>query len=229
MSVNSDQDYPKASQAMHYGGVLSYCAGIFLIMAFCGPYWIQSYKETFSPFKHMGLWEYCFENYRYPYYQSDHLFHGCHHIFSQEYYVIREWLIPGWLMVVQTFVTLALLLSFTAQILAALTLIRWPLKFVLRYEWLLTGLCFIFNASASALLFLAVSIFGGQCWRRDWIEYPNYNYLSWSYAFAVISFFFHGFAAYSLFFESRRNYEQRRANSNLVMQMYPEHARNGYM
>ena len=59
------------------------------------PYWIQSYKETFSEFKHMGLWEYCFENYRFPNYQSDHLFNGCHHIFSQEYYVIREWLIPG--------------------------------------------------------------------------------------------------------------------------------------
>lgn len=113
------------------------------------PYWIQSYKETFSPFKHMGLWEYCFENYRYPYYQFPHLFHGCHHIFSQEYYVIREWLIPGWLMVVQTFVTLALMLSFSAQTLAALTLIRWPLKFVLRYEWLLTSLCFLFNATAS--------------------------------------------------------------------------------
>lgn len=177
----------------------------------------------------MGLWEYCFDNYRYPKYQADYLFDGCHHIFSQEYYVIREWLIPGWLMLVQTLVTLALMLSFSAQVLAALTLIRWPLKFVLRYEGILTGLCFVFNATASAFLFLAVSIFGGQCWRRDWLEYPNYNYLSWSYGFAVISFFFHGFAAYALFFDSKKYYEQRRANSNLVMQMYPDHARNGYM
>ena len=135
-------------------------------------------------------------------------------------------------MVVQAFVTLALLFSFTAQVLAALTLVRWPLKFVLRHEWLLTGLCFIFNATASelalnfdcapfythfvsefiyskimsvftgGLLFLAVSIFGGQCWRRDWLQYPNYNYVSWSYGFAVISFFFHGFAAFALFFVS---------------------------
>ena len=65
--------------------------------AFCySPYWIQSYQETFSDFKHMGLWEYCFDQFRYPYYQFDKLFDGCHYIFSQEYYVIREWLLPGW-------------------------------------------------------------------------------------------------------------------------------------
>jgi len=64
--------------------------------AFCySPYWIQSYQETFSDFKHMGLWEYCFDQFRYPYYQFDKLFDGCHYIFSQEYYVIREWLLPG--------------------------------------------------------------------------------------------------------------------------------------
>lgn len=59
------------------------------------PYWIQSYEETFSNFKHMGLWEFCFDQFRYPYYQFDKLFNGCHYIFSQELYVIREWLLPG--------------------------------------------------------------------------------------------------------------------------------------
>lgn len=70
-------------------------------------------------------------------------------IFKKCVYIICVVLWLGWLMVVQAFVTLALLFSFTAQVLAALTLVRWPLKFVLRNEWLLTGLCFIFNASAS--------------------------------------------------------------------------------
>lgn len=91
----------------------------------------------------MGLWEYCFKQFRYPYYQFDKQFDGCHHIFSEEYYVIREWLLPGWLMVVQTFVTLSLLLSFFAQVVIALTLIRWPLKFVLNYEWLLSAFAFV--------------------------------------------------------------------------------------
>lgn len=111
------------------------------------PYWIESYQETFSTFKHMGLWEYCFEQFRYPYYQFDKLFDGCHHIFSQEYFVIREWLLPVWLMVVQAFVTLSLLLSFSSQAIIVLILIRWPLRFVLHYEWILSASAFIFNAT----------------------------------------------------------------------------------
>lgn len=85
----------------------------------------------------MGLWEYCFKDFRYPYYQFDHLFDGCHHVFSLEYNVIREWMLPGWLIVVQTFVTISFLLSFGAQITMACQLCRWPLEFILQYEWIL--------------------------------------------------------------------------------------------
>jgi hypothetical protein len=55
---------------------------------------------------------------------------------------------------------------------------------------------------SAILLFLAVSIFGGECWRRDWLMYPNFNYLSWSYGLAVISMFFHGFAAFFVYLVS---------------------------
>jgi len=55
---------------------------------------------------------------------------------------------------------------------------------------------------AAILLFLAVSIFGGECWRRDWLMYPNFNYLSWSYGLAVIAMFFHGFAAFFVYLVS---------------------------
>lgn len=115
---------------------------MFLLMAFCAPYWISSYEESFSSFKNMGLWEYCFKDFRYPYYQFTTTFDGCHHIFSREYYVIREWLLPGWLMVVQTCVTLSFLLTIGALVIMSLELIRWPLKFVLQYEWVLTKASF---------------------------------------------------------------------------------------
>lgn len=225
------------------------------------PYWIESYQETFSTFKHMGLWEYCFEQFRYPYYQFDKLFDGCHHIFSQEYFVIREWLLPVWLMVVQAFVTLSLLLSFSSQAIIVLILIRWPLRFVLHYEWILSASAFIFNATTGkyivviskiiyreiilsihiyiyiilklsifnvntfgilgVLLFLAVSIFGGQCWRRDWLMYPNFNHLSWSYGLAVISFMLHSLGAFLLYLNARAGYTYRKESRNLVMQMQP--------
>lgn len=121
----------------------------FRLLLFClhwrffSPYWVKSFDETFSEFKNMGLWEYCFEQFRYPYYQFPHLFDGCHHVFSQEFYVIREWLLPPWLMAVQAFVTISLLLSFGSQVVMAMQLCRWPLEFVLRYEWILSAVNFI--------------------------------------------------------------------------------------
>lgn len=64
------------------GALLSYIGGLFLLMSFCSPYWIESYDESFSSFKNMGLWEYCFKDFIYPYYQFPRLFNGCHNIFS---------------------------------------------------------------------------------------------------------------------------------------------------
>ena len=220
MSVDK-QEYHKASNAVVFGGGLTFVALFLLMMAFISPYWIESYEETFSNFKHMGLWEYCFEQFRYPYYQFDKQFDGCHHIFSQEYYVIREWLLPVWLMIVQAFVTLALLLSLFAFSVISLIWIRWPLRFVLHYEWILSSVVFICDAIAGVLLFLAVSIFGGQCWRRDWLMYPNFNHLSWSYGLAVISFMLHTFAAFFLYLDAKTGYKLRKESRNLVMQMQP--------
>ncbi|KAF4526167.1 hypothetical protein B566_EDAN008204 [Ephemera danica] len=229
MSDVGKQEYPKASNSVVYGGLLSYFAGMFLVIAFASPYWIQSYEETFTSFKHMGLWEFCFDQFRYPYYQFDKLFTGCHYIFSQELYVIREWLLPGWLMAVQAFVTTAFILSYTSQILTACQLVRWPLNFVLEYEWLLSGISCIGNAAAAVLLFLAVCIFGGESFRKDWMMYPQYNFISWSYGLAVISMFFHAFAALLIYQDARKNWERRNDDHNLVMQMHPNPGRNGYM
>lgn len=130
------------------GAALSYLGSLLLLMAFCSPYWMESYESKFSNFKNMGLWEYCFKEFRYPFYQFPTTFDGCHHIFSREYYVIREWLLPGWLMVVQFFVTMSFLLTFAALVIMSLELIRWPLKFVLQFEWVLTKISFHFIASS---------------------------------------------------------------------------------
>ncbi|GBP63251.1 hypothetical protein EVAR_56632_1 [Eumeta japonica] len=218
MSV-ADNEYPKASNATLIGSSLTYIAGLFLLFAFAGPYWLESYPEMFSEFKHMGLWEYCFNRFRFPSYQFDKLFHGCHYIFSEEYYVIREWLLPGWLMIVQAFVTLALMLSLLAQIVLACVVVRWPLRTVLRYEWICVSFAFICVALSSSFLFLAVAIFGGNAYRRDWLLYPSFNVLSWSYAFAVIAFMIFGVAAVLLYFEAQKLYELRREAKNLVAQM----------
>jgi hypothetical protein len=173
-------------------------------MAFASPYWLVSWDDTQSPFKNMGLWEFCFYKFRHPDYQFDKLFTGCHATYGQEYRLIREKLLPGWLMVVQLFVTLALIASYLGQIIAVALLLRYPLEVILRFEYHFCGLAFIFNAVAAGLMFLSAVIFGSCCWQRDWLLYPNYNYVSWSYAFAVFSCLAHVIAAMLMYKVSTR-------------------------
>ncbi|XP_019869821.2 uncharacterized protein LOC109598368 [Aethina tumida] len=214
-------NYPKASSYLVNGALITYIGGMFLLIAFCSTYWVKSFDGTNSEFKHMGLWEYCFDGFRYPYYPFDKTFTGCNHVFSQEFHVIRAWVLPPWLMVVQAFVTMSFLLSFGSQAVMAMQVCRWPLEFVLRYEWILSAIDFVCVATTAVFMFLAVAIFGGSHTRRDWLMYPNFNYLCWSYGLACISFFFHAFAAYALYKEARFSYERRRESKNLIMQMHP--------
>lgn len=83
--------------ALVYGGLLTFIGGVILLIAFASPYWLASYEDTRTEtaFNNMGLWEYCFEDYRHPNYQFDKLFTGCHYVYSKEYHIIREWLLPG--------------------------------------------------------------------------------------------------------------------------------------
>jgi len=220
MAGPNGEKAPKTSGYLMSGSILSFASLMLILMSFASPYWLASWQDTYSPFQNMGLWEFCFRRFRYPNYQFDKLFDGCHYVFSPEYFVIWEWLLPGWLMAVQTFVTLALMFSCSAQILSTLLLVRWPLNFVFRYQWQLLGFCTVLNAAKSFCLLLAVAIFGGQCWRRDWLLYPNFNYLSWSYALAVIAMILGIFASYSFFLDSKKMLLRKKESSNLVVQMH---------
>lgn len=207
-------------------------------MSFASPYWLQSWEDTQSPFKNMGLWEFCFYKFRHPDFQFDHLFHGCHALYGDEYRLIREKLLPGWLMVVQLFVTLAFITSFLGQIIVVCLLLRTPLEWILRFEWHFCGIVLICKGItgkeelsaivssqlmiflSAVLLFLAVCIFGGECWNRDWLLYPNYNYVSWSYAFAVFSCLGHIIAAVFMYLDCRQAKERKEKNKALIMQMH---------
>ncbi|KAI5713933.1 hypothetical protein M8J76_008120 [Diaphorina citri] len=231
MTSDSKLDYPKASETLVRGGLYLYAGGLFLLIAFISPYWISSYDDAFSEFKNMGIWQYCFDGFRYPYYQFDKRFTGCNGIYSSEYYVIREWLLPGWLLFIQMSVTLAFIFSYSSQIILSGIVVRYPLQMVLTYEYLLTMVSFVLTAASAVLLMFAVLMFPLNCWRRDWLLYPLYNHLSFSYYFALIAFFIHSWAAYVLYKESKRSWEHRKESRNLVMQMYPQndrHTFNGY-
>ncbi|KAF7992975.1 hypothetical protein HCN44_005756 [Aphidius gifuensis] len=221
MANENKQEYHRASNAVVYGGLIMFIGGIFLWISFMSPYWLESYDGTFREFKSMGIWQYCFEDFRYPYYQFDKLFNGCHAIYSTEYHVIREWLLPAWLLIIQIFCTLAFLLSFFAQGVIALTLVRIPLRLVLRYEWMMSSVASVCSATSAALLFFSVLIFPTQCWRRDWLMYPKMNHLSWSWYFAIVALILHAVAALMLYLDACQGYKMRKESRNLVVQMQP--------
>ena len=55
---------------------------------------------------------------------------------------------------------------------------------------------------SAGLMFLSVVIFYAQCWARDWLLYPNWNYPSWSYAFACFTCVGHCIATIFLYWVS---------------------------
>ena len=60
--------------------------------------------------------------------------------------MIREKLLPGWLMVVQFFVTVAFISSYLGQIVIVGLLLRYPMERILKYEWQFVGLAFVFKS-----------------------------------------------------------------------------------
>lgn len=85
----------RASKRLIFGAILCLITWMLLLIAFASPYWLSSYSHTYSPFVRLGLWDFCFNNYRHPPYQYDERFHGCHWVYSSKFQNIRDWLQPG--------------------------------------------------------------------------------------------------------------------------------------
>ncbi|KNE86467.1 hypothetical protein PSTG_20172 [Puccinia striiformis f. sp. tritici PST-78] len=83
------------SERLHWTAVLAFISYLILLISFASPYWLSSYKFTDSTFKRLGLWDFCFQDYRHPSYQYDTKFTGCHWIYSPVYTNIRDWLSAG--------------------------------------------------------------------------------------------------------------------------------------
>lgn len=69
------------------------------------------------------------------------------------------------------------------------------------------------------MIFLGTLIFGFNAYRRDWLMYPKFNIISWSFGLAVVAMVLLGSASALLRRESMRAYEIRDQAKNLVMQM----------
>merc|ERR1712001_758873 len=119
-SQDTIEDEKRAAQRtsiqLFYACIAGFVGGVFWLIAFASPYWLSSWEDTQSPFSNMGLWEFCFDHFRYPKFQFDRVFTGCAMTWGDEYRLVREWLMPWWLILVQLFAGIAFIVSFSSQI-----------------------------------------------------------------------------------------------------------------
>lgn len=118
----------KVTKRLVFASVLCLISWILLLISFASPYWLSSYGYTYSPFVRLGLWDFCFSNYRHPPYQYDERFTGCHWIYSSKFQNIRDWLQPGWFIFVQAMVTIAFILSCLCLIVLAIVLMYFMVR-----------------------------------------------------------------------------------------------------
>ncbi|RWS25553.1 hypothetical protein B4U80_02775 [Leptotrombidium deliense] len=134
----------KISRQLTIGSLVCLLSWILLIIAFSSPYWLSSYKYTYSSFVRLGLWDFCFRDFRHPYFQYDDKFDGCHWIYSSKYHNIRDWLQPPWFIFVQAMMVIALIFSLLTLIVIAFVL----MLFFIRYQFIAIGIAFILEVLA---------------------------------------------------------------------------------
>lgn len=123
----------------------------------------------------------------YVYFSYDYKFTGCWWVFEEEYYIIQDFLLPGFFIATQFFFTLCLTLVLVAIFLT------WMYCFCSRnhdkYILLLltTGTDLIL---AGIFGLIAVLIFGANGDRRDWMPNWEHNDLSWSFALGCLGSLF---------------------------------------
>lgn len=69
------------------------------------------------------------------------------------------------------------------------------------------------------MILLGILIFGFNAYRRDWLMYPKFNIISWSFGLGIVAMALLGGASAMLRREAKRAYDIRDQAKNLVMQM----------
>lgn len=190
---------------------------IAIIISFSSPYWLSSFKNVYSDFKRLGLWNFCFDHYRHPPYQYDERFTGCRWIYSPMYQNIRDWLQPGWFIFVQAMMTISMLMSVFAMMAISVPIMH----FALKYNVVMIGLAFVLECLATLSGVLGWLVFAIKHDTRNWLQYPNWNYLDWAFYVAVLSTALNGAAAVLFAIEGRKAYTKRQRFTNLVYNMHP--------
>lgn len=194
----------RLSQRLHWTAVLAFISYLILLISFASPYWLSSYKFTDSTFKRLGLWDFCFQDYRHPSYQYDTKFTGCHWIYSPIYTNIRDFLQPSWFMFVQAVMTIGLCIS-TLGLLAVSVIF---MHFLIQYQLIILCLTLVCHLFTTMLTFFALSTFYFKAFDKSWIMYPDFNHVDWAFFFAMVSMGGNGFASF-LYYQEVKTLKER--------------------
>jgi hypothetical protein len=162
---------------------------LLITIAFCTPYWLMSDERIVgSKFEKLGLWTHCFRSLPDPYDPySRRFFAGCRWIFdpfTTGYSEIRSFLVPAFFVAVQFFFTICFIILLVACVLVPMYLLCFGpdhMYYVLLIK--VIGIDLVFSAFLGSI---AVIVFGAMGDSRVWMPDWQNNYLSWSFAFAVV-------------------------------------------
>ncbi|XP_065210528.1 uncharacterized protein kune [Planococcus citri] len=157
---------------------------LFILLAFVTSSWLVTDGELEKPkFESIGLWIVCFKDFEDQRHWYDTHFAGCWWVYEEEYYIIHEFLLPGFFIAVQFFFTITFILTLIAGLLTLVYLCtsRDAENFVCLLATL-GGSMFTAALSGS----VAVIIFGAYGDARYWMPNWEHNNMGYSYWIAVI-------------------------------------------
>lgn len=129
-----------------------------------------------------GLWQVCFQDFEDPRHFYDTRFSSCWWVFEEEYYTIRDILLPGFFVATQFFYTLC----FTMLLVGSLLTILYGFCSRHHHKYQLLLWCIGANLFIGGTCgVIACIIFGVRGDGRDWMPNWQHNHLGWSYVTAV--------------------------------------------
>ncbi|XP_011311462.1 uncharacterized protein kune [Fopius arisanus] len=181
-------------------------AFVFVMIAFTTPNWLETDGKLDNPkFIRLGLWQVCLKNFQDPRHMYDTVFETCWWVFEEEYYIIRDILLPEFFVATQFFFTLCLTLLLIGGFLTALyTCCSRSQAHYQELLWAIGGNLTISGVSG----LIACIIFGARGDGRDWMPNWEHNDISWSFAMAVVGSVFL-LAAGMLFLVEARRHKKR--------------------
>ncbi|KAK2725652.1 uncharacterized protein LOC136032101 isoform X2 [Artemia franciscana] len=154
----------------------------FIIVAFSTDNWLANDGTRKSHFLKIGLWNACFDDFKDIRHHYDRSFTGCRHVLDEEYHFIDDFLRPPFFIAVQTFFTFC----FICMLIALGGTAAYVLCFTYDYQvFILQALGWV-TLTGGACGFIAVVVFGALGDSRDWMPNYEHNFLSWSFALAVV-------------------------------------------